>query len=398
MVYYNEFDLEKAAWLEELIKEKAIANGKVDTRSIKEVQPKDLKGFQQIHLFAGIGIWSYALRLAGWPDDREVWTLSCPCQPFSAAGKRAAKDDERHLWPEAFRLIRQRKPLVCLGEQVSSIDGLAWLDDVQTDLGNAGYTCGAVDLCSPSVGAPNIRQRLYLAAERLANPKYSRFQIGKSKRKGANPTMPLSSAEWLANAKQKQLRATGRSSIDEAAGALQGSNWERERLRVDVGECSGTDGVANASGQGWNERRAGKESRWQIKPERLCDADRLGNSKRPERGQDQWEQERHRQEEERQQSANRTGKPSQANGYWSESDWVLTRPQRVGESPSLRPVMPTPRGLAPSDSSNLGRVRHSGFPLAQGKEARILRLKGYGDSLNAQVCAMFIHSYMDIRG
>ena len=123
------------------------------------------RGYTQCHFFAGIGIWSYALRLAGWPDDREVWTGSCPCQPFSAAGKGEAFDDERHLWPEFFRLIEARRPVVCFGEQVASIDGLAWLDLVQSDLDHAGYTCGAVDLCAAGFGAPHRRQRLYWVAD-----------------------------------------------------------------------------------------------------------------------------------------------------------------------------------------------------------------------------------------
>src|SRR5689334_6724883 len=120
MNYYNENDPKAAAWLRELIKHGHIAAGEVDERSIADVKPGDLAGFVQCHFFAGIGIWSYALRLAGWPDDREVWTGSCPCQPFSAAGKQEGISDERHLWPEWFRLIKDCFPAVIFGEQVAA--------------------------------------------------------------------------------------------------------------------------------------------------------------------------------------------------------------------------------------------------------------------------------------
>src|SRR5258706_11422562 len=132
--YYNENDAYAAAWLRNLIAAGLIAAGEVDTRSIIDVRPADLHGFDQHHFFAGIGIWSHALRLAGWPDDRPVWTGSCPCQPFSSAGKGNGFADERHLWPSWHHLIRVAMPHVVFGEQVADGDGGAWLDLVCDDL------------------------------------------------------------------------------------------------------------------------------------------------------------------------------------------------------------------------------------------------------------------------
>jgi len=164
MTYYNEFDVNAAAWLRELCNRDLISKGDVDERSILNVKPEDLKPYNRCHFFAGIGGWDYALRLAGWPEDRPVWTASLPCQPFSVAGKKEGMKDERNLWPVFFELVRQCKPECILGEQVEAAIKFGWLDRVFDDLEREGYTCGAVCLPAASVGAPHIRQRLYWVA------------------------------------------------------------------------------------------------------------------------------------------------------------------------------------------------------------------------------------------
>ena len=165
MVYYNEFDPYAAQWLRNLIDAGHIARGEVDTRSIKDVSASDLTGFVQCHFFAGLGGWSHALRLAGWPDDRPVWTGSCPCQPFSAAGTQKGTADDRHLWPVWFNLIRECRPGVVFGEQVEAAINHGWLDLVQSDLESEGYACGAAGIPVAGVGAPHIRQRLWFVAD-----------------------------------------------------------------------------------------------------------------------------------------------------------------------------------------------------------------------------------------
>ncbi|UOF77639.1 5 cytosine DNA methyltransferase [Caudoviricetes sp.] len=162
--YYNEIDLYAAEWLRNLIKAGHIADGEVDTRSIVDVQPEEIKHFDQCHFFAGIAGWSHALRLAGWKDDRKIWTGSCPCQPFSVAGKGKGINDERHLWPHLFRLIRGCRPPVVMGEQVAGAAGYGWIDGVRLDLEGEDYTIEGVDIAACSVNAPHIRQRLYWVA------------------------------------------------------------------------------------------------------------------------------------------------------------------------------------------------------------------------------------------
>jgi DNA (cytosine-5)-methyltransferase 1 len=159
--YYNEIEPYAAEWLRNLILCELIADGDVDTRSIEDVRPVDLAGYTQCHFFAGVGVWSYALRGAGWPDDRPAWTGSCPCQPFSAAGEGRGFDDERHLWPHFHYLIEQCRPPVVIGEQVASKDAEPWVDLVHTDLEAVGYAFGAVPFPAAGVGAPHIRDRLY---------------------------------------------------------------------------------------------------------------------------------------------------------------------------------------------------------------------------------------------
>ena len=162
--YYNENDPAAAHCIRALIADGVIAPGDVDERSIIEVKPDDVRGYTQCHFFAGGSVWQLALRQAGWPDDRPVWTGSCPCQPFSAAGKQQGIDDPRHLWPHLYRLIREVRPNECFGEQVSGKAGYAWLDGVCDDLEAEGYTCGAADIAACAVDAPHQRSRLYWCA------------------------------------------------------------------------------------------------------------------------------------------------------------------------------------------------------------------------------------------
>lgn len=165
VAYYNEHEPYAAAWLRNLIDAGHIAPGIVDTRSIVDVQPSDLDGFTQCHFFAGIGGWSLAARLAKWPDSRELWTGSCPCQPFSVAGAGRAQDDDRHLWPNLFRLVSARRPSVLMGEQVAAAVGKDWLDGIFADLEGIGYAAGSAVVPACAVDAPHRRDRLWFVAD-----------------------------------------------------------------------------------------------------------------------------------------------------------------------------------------------------------------------------------------
>lgn len=164
-IYYNEFNKDKCKAMALLMAEGIIPPGDIDDRPIQEVTENDVKGYTQCHFFAGWGGWAYALGLAGWPDGRPVWTGICPCQPFSSAGRQKGKADERHLWPEWLRLIRECGPSVCFGEQVESATAHGWLDDVYQGLESEGYAVGSAVLPACSVGAPHRRDRLWFVGD-----------------------------------------------------------------------------------------------------------------------------------------------------------------------------------------------------------------------------------------
>lgn len=161
-VYYNEFDPYCAQWLRNLMAEDLIPAGEVDERDIRQVQASELVGFDVCHFFAGLGGWAFALRLAGVPDDYPLWTGSCPCQPFSGAGKRKAFADPRHLWPVWQSLIAERHPSIILGEQVAKAPD--WLALVRRDLDSMDYAMGAMPIEAASAGADHFRDRYFFVA------------------------------------------------------------------------------------------------------------------------------------------------------------------------------------------------------------------------------------------
>jgi DNA (cytosine-5)-methyltransferase 1 len=232
--YYNEIDPFAAAWLRELIKAGHIADGEVDTRSIEDVRPDELRGFVQCHFFAGVGGWSLALRFAGWPDDRAVWTGSCPCQPFSAAGKGDGFADERHLWPAWHWLIEERRPVVVFGEQVESPAGRAWFDLVSTDLEATGYACGPSDLPVAGVGAPGIRQRLFWVADASSDTRH-----------GSNLNDFVLLAGWpTSRAEDSESTGAHRGNPDTLTSAARLSGWHTPVVRD----------LRNSAGDGSNPR------------------------------------------------------------------------------------------------------------------------------------------------
>jgi DNA (cytosine-5)-methyltransferase 1 len=268
--YYNEIDPFAAAWLRELIRAGLIAYGDVDERSIEDVRPSELAEYTQCHFFAGIGGWSAALQLAGWPDDRPVWTGSCPCQPFSAAGKGTGFADERHLWPAFHWLIEQCRPVRVFGEQVAGKNGLAWLDLVSTDLESLGYACGAVVAPACGFGAPHKRERLYWVAdadqsrciglEVHLQPGQSRRAVPEVARSGGIGSLADSNG-WDASAEWQQ---SGREQRQQQAYRVAGSlgNAGNEGLEIERRFPGVSCGASGAGAREAAERTSPHASAW----------------------------------------------------------------------------------------------------------------------------------------
>jgi len=390
--YYNEFDPFAAAWLRELIKEGLIPSGEVDERSIIDVDGKDIKEFTQCHFFSGIGGWSYALELAGWPADRPVWTGSPPCQPFSVAGNQKGKDDLRHLWPVFFNLIHQCRPPVVFGEQVASAIRHEWFDDLQADLEEEGYASAMVVLGAHSVNAPHKRDRLFYVAERVGNTECSGFKQraseGRSEREGRTSDKGRSEVRHnasdgsavcsMGNSKHNGSHGTeiGRSFTEASNDSEEGQNLSRESQGASRPQESGdirnkgnsvtvadTDGNGSCEDESKVQGRKTERSRGDSIDNRL---DALGNTKQP--GLEGWPESGYKEE-----GWQGEIRPSSPAGFWDSVELAYCRDGKY------RPI-PTEPAL---------------FPLAHGIPNRVGLLRGAGNAIVPQVAAEVIKSYMD---
>jgi DNA (cytosine-5)-methyltransferase 1 len=360
MNYYNENDPFCCQWLRNLIKAGLIPKGDVDERSIQEVQASDLKGYIQCHFFTGIAGWPLALSLAGWPSDREIFTGSCPCQPFSVAGQRKGTADARHLWPDFYRLIRTAKPSVVMGEQVSGTDGYAWVVGVGTDMEREGYRFRRVDIPACGIGAPHRRNRLYwvannnnkgLEGRRVLSERKSQRTVRKDGVDGrlALPNGGLPSDRRLQRGGEygQQQEDSGAGRMDNAADARRtgdgiGGSVIAARDKARVQELAGRSASV---GMGDTERNANKSGR-------ITSQSREGITTKEAR------------------SYVESGRPSNID-FWS------------------------PYDLLPCIDGKSRRVEPGTLPLAHGVSSRMGRLRAYGNAIVPPLAAQVIAAYLD---
>ena len=101
-----------------------------------------------------------------WRGCVDIVTAGFPCQPFSVAGKRQAENDERNMWPDTIRVIREIQPRWCLLENVSGLLATGYIGEIFRDLAESGFDCAWRRLSAAEVGAAHRRDRLWVVANR----------------------------------------------------------------------------------------------------------------------------------------------------------------------------------------------------------------------------------------
>lgn len=251
---------------------------------------------RHIGLFAGIGGFELAARWMGWntiawsewdpfcqkvlsyhfPEAKgygdikqadftqyrgqcDILTGGFPCQPYSVAGKRLGKEDERHLWPEMLRVIREVRPSWIVGENVRGL--LSWnegvvFEEVCTDLESEGYEVQTFIIPAAGIGAPHRRERVWIVAHSDNSRRSDGFgqvqaENGKISKRNDNAEFSDSSYGLTSNA--SDCRCGGRACEQCANGWRQEQSWRRDE-RASLSEhwknfptippvCGGDDGL-----------------------------------------------------------------------------------------------------------------------------------------------------------
>ena len=286
-------------------------------------------------------------------QDFDLICGGIPCQPFSVAGKKKGKEDDRHLWPYMYEIIKHKQPTWVIVENVGGFVNVA-LDDVCLDLEAQGYATQSFVIPACSVEAPHRRDRVWILGKNLENPRRALRQGGIEQ--GEN-------ADEVGQGDADQLeRSSGTSRSDVAYSEperLQGGKW-------------------NSQGEGRKVLSSEQHNRDEIRSEVGCSGRISGESKEDvadsERLRQQGQRELERPSNTAKDSDGQTGGPN--DGSQGSAGQGHTEPQLGGMAD----------GVSPRLDGHLGFEREPSIPrVATGIPDRVNRLKTLGNSIVPQI-------------
>lgn len=189
-----------------------------------------------------------------WRGKLDILTAGFPCQPYSSAGKRLGKEDERHLWPEMLRAIREIQPRWIVGENVLGLvnwnDGLVF-EEVQADLELESYEVQPFILPACAVDAPHRRDRVWFVAHSHGSndgrtPRPNEGEGGEERIQEWNTIRkPIKSSEVLGNAsnplRSRRGQDYGKGKPRQSNQKSEATNWENFPTQPPI--CGGNDGL-----------------------------------------------------------------------------------------------------------------------------------------------------------
>ena len=229
----------------------------------------------------GVKIYNDVKELKGEEIIKEHGTIDIvvggfPCQPFSIAGARKGTDDNRHLWPEMFRIIKELKPRWVIGENVRGIvsiqNGMVF-ENVCTDLEGEGYEVRAFNIPAAGVGAPHKRERIWIVAnsrrtlrqgselERENANEGGQENANQHQRSSGTPEHNVANTNTrLSKQSNQEVQARG-NTLNSSSGDVANTNGERQQ------EQCGTESVQKEGNESQRSSSQARHTGWESEPD-----------------------------------------------------------------------------------------------------------------------------------